>query len=218
MCKNPVVGAKSKKQRQSLLDKTKEALEKIANSKKKSTNEEIGIRVGRVLNKYKMGKFINISITDNTLSWSFNTDKIEKEELFDGCYVITTDVSVEEMNIREVVKGYKQLINVEQAFRSLKTTKLEIRPIYHKTDERINCHVFICMLAYYLMWNMKQLLKPLFDTSTNGRNREYTFGYIMERLKSIRNETIDFEGIKSNVITERDSEQSNILNLLQVSM
>ena len=218
LCKNPDVEAKTKNQRVALLSKTEEALNKIANSTQKATSEKIGIRIGKVLNRYKMGKFVELTIVDNNFTWSFNSEKIKNEALFDGCYVISTDVSAEEMTIVEVVKNYKKLIQVEQAFRSLKTTRLEIRPIYHKKDERIKCHVFICMLAFYLMWNMKKMLKSLFENGGIGKDREYTFDYIIERLKSIRNESVDFNGIKSNVITERDSNQEHILNLLNVKM
>jgi len=111
---------------------------------------------------------------------------IQEEEKLDGLYVIYTDVKEEEMDITEVVKTYRKLIGVEQAFRNLKTAQLEIRPICHKTDDRIKCHVFLCMLAYYLMWNAKQRLTPLFETDQVGQNKKYTFEHIIERLKSIR--------------------------------
>lgn len=218
LCKNPDIERKNKEQRLSLIDKTKESLDKIVNLKRVSTDEKTGIRVGKVLNRFKMGKFFNITIKDGVLTWKVDEDKLKEEELYDGFYVITTDVESEDLSIMEVVKTYKKLINVEQAFRNLKTTRLETRPIYHKTDDRIKCHVFICMLAYYLMWNMKEMLTPLFDENETGRNGEYTFNHIVERLKSIRNETIDFNGIKSNVITERDSEQSRILDLMGIKL
>ena len=218
LCKNPDIQSKNKKQREALLDKTKDALNKIVEAKRKTTDEKIGIRVGKVLNKYKMGKFFKIEINDGKLRWELDEEKVKNEELFDGCYVITTDVSNEDMDITEVVRNYKHLINVEQAFRSLKTTRLEIRPIYHKTDKRINCHVFICMLSYYLMWHMKQRLKPLLELDRSGENRKYTFEHIIERLKSIRNETVDFSGVKTTVITERDSDQSIILDFLGITI
>lgn len=113
LCKNPDVEAKTKNQRKALLAKTEEALNKIANSKQKSTSEKIGIRIGKVLNKYKMGKFVEITIVDNNFTWSFNSEKIKSEELFDGCYIVSTDVKADEMTIVEVVKNYKKLIQVE---------------------------------------------------------------------------------------------------------
>ena len=107
--------------------------------------------------------------------------------------MIYTDVKEEEMDITEVVKTYRKLIGVEQAFRNLKTAQLEIRPIYHKTDDRIKYHVFLCMLAYYLMWNAKQRLAPLFEEDQVGQNKKYTFEHIIERLKSIRRETVEIK-------------------------
>jgi len=122
------------------------------------------------------------------------------------------------MDITEVVKTYRKLIGVEQAFRNLKTAQLEIRPIYHKTDDRIKCHVFLCMLAYYLMWNAKQRLAPLFEEDQVGQNKKYTFEHVIERLKSIRKETVEIEKVATTVITECDEEQQTILNYLKVVM
>lgn len=218
LCKNPIRGEKERITRLALLDKTKQELEKIASSSMKTEDGKLGIRVGKVINKYKMGKFVKAEIKDGKLLWELNAQKIAEEERFDGLYVIFTDVTSEDMNIKEVVENYRKLIHVEQAFRNLKSTQLEIRPIYHKTEHRIKCHVFLCMLSYYLMWQMKQLLKPLTENDVDGKNREYTFEYIVERLKSIRKETIEFSGAKSEVTTECDAEQEQILNLLGVKI
>jgi len=163
-----------------------------------------------------VGKFINTHINDGKFSWTFDEEKIKEEEQFDGCYVIFTNVKAKDMAIHEVIKNYRKLIKVEQAFRNLKTVRLEIRPVYHKTDERIKCHVFLCMLSYYLMWNMKQMLNPLLEKDVDGKNKEYTFDHVMERLKSIRKEKVTFSGIESEIITERDKEQEEIAKLLGV--
>ena len=96
--------------------------------------------------------------------------------------------------------------------------RLEIRPVYHKKDDRIRSHVFICMLAYYVMWHMKQMLKPLFDANGVGAARKYTFDYIIEILKSIRKETVEICDVKSSVITTPSDEQSRILKLLDVTL
>ena len=155
-------------------------------------------------------------IVEGRFSWAFDEEKIKEEEQFDGCYVIFTNVKEEDMDIHEVVRNYRKLIKVEQAFRNLKTVRLEIRPVYHKTDERIRCHVFLCMLSYYLMWNMKQMLKSILEKDAEGKNKEYTFDHLIERLKSIRQEKVDFSGIESQLITERDPQQEEILKLLGV--
>ena len=170
----------------------------------------------KVINKYKVGKFVHSTITDGVYSWSSDEEKIREEEQFDGCYVIFTNVPKEEMEIEEVVKNYRKLIHVEQAFRNLKTVQLQIRPVYHKTDDRVDCHVFLCMLSYYLMWNMKQRLKPLMDSDVDGKNKEYTFDYIIENLKSIRKEVVEFSGVESEVITELSKEQRKITDLLDI--
>ena len=191
-------------------------MDKIVNAKRKKEDGDLGIRIGKIINKYKVGKFVKTHINDGKFSWSFDEEKIKIEEQFDGCYVIFTNVKEEDMAIHEVVKNYRKLIKVEQAFRNLKTVRLEIRPFYHKTDERIQCHVFLCMLSYYLMWNMKQMLNPLLEKDVEGKNREYTFDHVMERLKSIRKEKVGFSGIESEIITERDTEQEEIAKLLGV--
>ena len=91
-------------------------------------------------------------VIDGRLSWSFDQDKIVAEKLFDGCYIVSGEVPKEKMAASEVVTSYKKLGLVEEAFRSLKTVQLEVRPVYHKTDDRIRTHVFLCTLAYYLQW------------------------------------------------------------------
>lgn len=159
-----------------------------------------------------------MEIKNGKVTWERNENKIKEAEALDGLYVIYTDVTEEEMSISEVVQTYRKLIGVEQAFRNLKTAQLEIRPIYHKTDDKIKCHIFLCMLAYYLMWNAKQWLTPLFETDQVGQSKKYTFKHIIERLKSIRKETVEIEGISTKVITESDEEQQIILDYLNVKM
>ena len=218
LCKNPLRAEKEKRTRQALLEKTKQELEKIATSTRKTEDGKLGIRVGKVINKYKVAKFVEAEITDGKLNWNLNKKRIAEEESLDGLYVIFTDVSKEEMDIKEVVENYRKLIQVEQAFRNLKSPQLEIRPIYHKTEERIRCHVFLCMLSYYLIWQMNQRLKSLTENDEKGKNRKYTVEHIIERLKSIRKETIDFSGVKTQIITECDEEQAMILQLLGVKI
>ena len=117
-----------------------------------------------------MGKFVRWDVIDGRLSWSFDQDKIVAEKLFDGCYIVSGEVPKEKMAASEVVASYKKLGLVEEAFRSLKTVQLEVRPVYHKTDDRIRSHVFLCTLAYYLQWHLKQRLEPSRD-STAGAGR-----------------------------------------------
>jgi transposase len=193
-------------------------LEEIAEPKRKTTDGKLGIRVGKILNKYKAGKYFITEIKDSKLSFSVNENAVAEAEAYDGLYVIRTDVKPELMAIEEAVEHYKGLAKVEQAFRSLKSPQLEIRPIYHKTDDRIDSHVFICMLSYYLIWHMKQRLMSLFEEGGVGQSKKYTLTSMIERLKSIRQEKVNFQGIITFSITKLDDEQQKILDLLNVSI
>ena len=217
LCKNPVEALKECATRQALLKKTTDALDKIVNSTRK-TKYSKEVRAGRVIDKYKMAKFIIFNGTGDNLTYVLDEAKIEEEASLDGCYVIYTDVSAEDMTAYETVENYKGLMKVEQAFRNMKTVRLEIRPIFHKTDDRIKCHVFICMLAYYIMWHMNQRLQPLFKSDGKGAKRKYTFDYIIETLKNIRKNEVIFCNAKTDVITEPNEEQEKILQLLGISI
>jgi transposase len=217
LCKNPIMAKKEAKTRQILLEKTTDELNKIIASTRKTKNSK-AIRAGKVVNKYKMAKFIIFEGSDENLSYKLDEDKIEKETALDGCYIVFTDASTNDISAAEAVESYKSLMQVEQAFRNLKTAQLEIRPVYHKTDDRIKCHVFICMLAYYVMWHMRQRLKPLADIDGKGKNRKYSFDYILENLKTIRHETVSFMGEQTSIISVPNDEQSNILELLGIAV
>ena len=217
LCKNPVMGVKEANTRKTLLEKTTEELDKIMKSTRKTKNPK-GVRAGKVVNKYKMGKFIIFDGDDDNLSYKLDQAKIEEESQLDGCYIVFTDVLPEEMSAMETVKTYKSLIQVEQAFRNLKTAALEVRPVFHKTDDRIKCHVFICMLAYYVMWHMRQRLQPLCDTDGVGADRKYTFEFMMKNLESIRLELVDFMGVQTSIVSTPNEEQTQILNLLGVAV
>ena len=215
LCKNPDMARKESATRKRLLELTCAELDKIVASTRK-TKYSKPVRIGRVIDKYKMGKFVIIEGSDDSATYKLDNDKIEKESALDGCYVVFTDVSSADMSAIDAVKSYKSLIKVEQAFRNLKTAQLEIRPIYHKTDDRIKCHVFICMLAYYIMWHMKQRLRALEEIDGAGKDRKYSFSYVIESLKAIRKEDVQFLDAVTSVTTAPTDEQANLLNLLGV--
>jgi transposase len=217
LCKNPKTAAMEAATRQALLKKTTEELDRIIACKKK-TKYSKDFRAGKAVSKYKMGKFITFEGLGESLSYTLNNSKIEEEACLDGCYVVFSDVPHEDMTAAEAVESYKSLMHVEQAFRNTKTVQLEIRPIYHKTDDRIRCHVFICMLAYYVMWHMKQRLIPLFNDDGVGADRKFSFEYVIETLKCIRMETVDVCGNKSSFITTPTDEQTRLLQLLHISI
>ncbi|QQO55992.1 MAG: hypothetical protein N838_24240 [Thiohalocapsa sp. PB-PSB1] len=122
------------------------------------------------------------------------------------------------MNTLEVVNAYKRLTFVERAFRSLKTVQLEIRPVYHKTDERIRSHVFLCMLSYYLQWHMEQRLAPLFAADEEGSERRWTFRGVIDCLAQITCNRVAVNGVEFDQNSTPTPEQEEILSLLQVSM
>ena len=217
LCKNPAMAIKEADTRKTLLKKTTEELDKIIKSTRKTKNTK-GVRAGKIVNKYKMAKFIIFDGNDENLSYRLDEAKIEQETCLDGCYIVFTDTLPEDMDRLEAVKSYKSLIQVEQAFRHLKTATLEIRPVYHKTDDRIKCHVFICMLAYYLMWHMWQRLLPLREMDGIGEDRRYSFDYIMKSLEAIRMETVCFLDAQTHIISTPNEEQAHILNLLGVAV
>jgi transposase len=218
LCRNPQSGERESRTRDSLLERTRQALEKIAGAKRRASAQTLGARVGRVLEQYKMGKFVNWEINEGRLSWSFDQEKIAAEAVFDGCYVVTSDVPKEKMAAAEVVTSYKSLNLVERAFRNLKTVQLEVRPVYHKTDERIRSHVFLCTLAYYLQWHIRQRLEPLFASDGAHKERQWTMRNVIERLQAIRRETVVMAGVEFQKVTVPEADQQRILDLLQVKL
>ena len=217
LCKNPDMAIKETATRNNILRKTTEELDKIIASKRK-TKYSKEVRIGKVIGKYKMGKFILIEGKDEDVSYKLDHAKVEQEAQLDGCYIIFTDVPQKDMTAVEAVTNYKNLLHVEQAFRNMKTVRLEIRPVYHKTDDRIRCHVFICMLAYYIMWHINQRLKPFFATDGIGPDRKFTFDYVMETLKRISIQNVEVCGSKSSIISTPTNEQAKIMEYLKVKL
>jgi len=202
--------------RKDLIKKVEEALCKIP---KKLSNQKKSAAVGKIWKTYKMEKFFNWTVENEVLTFSLKVDKIAEEEALDGCYIIRTDVPEVTLSSEEVVKTYKKLAYVEKAFRIIKTTMLEIRPVHHHLDNRIKAHIFLCMLAYYIQWHMAESLDPLFKTDGKREKRRYNFSIIFERLKSLRIGkvkigTVEIEGVK----TQPDPEQLKILDLLKVAL
>jgi hypothetical protein len=169
VCRNPLLAAERKRKREDLLVATEKELEKIraATSRQRAAlrgRDRIGIRVGKVLGRFKVGKHFRYEITDNDFQYQRDEESIGAESLLDGLYVLRTNVADQKMDHEEIVRSYKRLCQIERAFRSIKTVDLQVRPINHRLAQRVRAHVFICMLAYYLEWHMRQSLAPiLFD-------------------------------------------------------
>ena len=122
--------------------------------------DKIGVRVGRVINKYKMAKHFKLEIEDNQFSFEIDEEKVSAEAALDGIYVIRTSLA-DELSAEDAVRHYKALSQVERAFRSIKTMDLEVRPIHHYQEQRVRAHLFLCMLAYYVKWHMMEAWRPL---------------------------------------------------------
>jgi len=165
-CYNPLLAEERARKRPELLAATEKELEKIAVATRRQKRplrgqQNIGVRAGKVLNHYKMGKHFQLQIEDASFSYQRKQANIEKEESLDGIYVIRTNVSAEVLSSEQAVRNYKSLSGVERAFRSLKTVDLHVRPIHHRQPDRVRAHIFLCMLAYYVEWHMRQDLAPL---------------------------------------------------------
>ena len=119
------------------------------------------MRVGKVIGKYKMAKHFELDITETAFAYHRKADAIAAEAALDGLYIVRTSVPATVLDAEHTVRAYKGLSVVERAFRSLKTVDLKVRPIYHYAGARVRAHVFLCMLAYYVEWHMRQRLKPL---------------------------------------------------------
>ena len=123
--------------------------------------DKIGVRVGRVLNKYKVGKHFKLDIRDDSFSFEIDDTKVTAEAALDGIYVIRTSLAEQRMKTDDTVRSYKLLTQVERAFRSFKSMDLKVRPIRHRRENRVRAHVFLCMLAYYVLWHMMEAWRPL---------------------------------------------------------
>ena len=164
VCRNPLMAQHRSRTRISLIRATVKELEKVkgmfARGRLKA-KEKIGLRVGKVVNKYRVAKHFDLDIAKGHLSYRLLEEKVTQEAAMDGLYVIRTSLSKERMNGEDAVRSYKRLSNVERAFRSFKGIDLKVRPIYHHLEDRVRAHIFLCMLAYYVEWHMKEAWREL---------------------------------------------------------
>jgi len=169
VCRNPLLADKRAGTRRELLEATEKDLAQVAAAVARAQRPlrgkaQIGLRVGKVLNNHKVGKHFDLVIEGERFVYQRNEARIAEEAALDGLYVIRTSVKDEALSAVDTVRAYKDLAKVERAFRSMKTVDLRVRPIFHRLDGRIKAHVFLCMLAYYVEWHLRQRLAPiLFD-------------------------------------------------------
>ena len=163
-CRNPELAKLRAHKRLSLLEATQKELEKVRASVaagRLSGKGKIGVRIGRVVNKYKVAKYFELTVEDQRFEFKILEAQVAAEAALDGIYVIRTNVPKKQLSTADAVRSYKGLCEVERAFRSLKTVDLKIRPIHHRLEDRVRAHIFLCMLAYYLEWHMREAWREL---------------------------------------------------------
>jgi hypothetical protein len=165
-CFNPLLADERRRKREALLAATEHAFQAIARDvarrrKTPLTAAEIGVKVGRVRNRFKVGKHFAFTIADGVFRWVRQEDAIRREAALDGLYVIRTSEPAAQLSAADTVRTYKTLAQVERVFRCLKGIDLRVRPIYHRIAPRVRAHFFLCLLAYYVEWHLRETLRPL---------------------------------------------------------
>jgi transposase len=181
VCFNPLLADERRRKREELLAATEKELAKVARAvgrrtRKPLTKEEVGVRVGKVIDRFKMAKHLALTIEEGRLDWRRQEESIAAEQALDGIYVIRTSEPAARLSSEDAVRGYKGLSHVERAFRTLKGLDLMIRPIHLRTEDHVRAHIFLCMLAYYVEWHLRKALAPLLfddeelDEARRGRD------------------------------------------------
>ena len=173
-CRNPALADQRTRKREDLLVCTEQLLDKIAIRVANGTlagKDRIGVAVGKVIDKYKVGKHFTLHIGETTLSYQRDQARIDAEAALDGIYVIRTSVSADKLDPAGVVTAYKNLSHIERDWRNIKVDDLDLRPIHHRLADRVKAHVLICMLAEYLTWHLRHDLAPLTYTDEQSPTR-----------------------------------------------
>ncbi|HUY55414.1 MAG TPA: IS1634 family transposase [Candidatus Nanopelagicaceae bacterium] len=164
VCKNQELARLRSAKREDLLQATEKALQKVASSVaagRLAGKDKIALRLGRVVNRYKMAKHFELVIEEQSFSFQRKQQQIAEEASVDGIYVIRSSVTAERLDAAQLVHSYKRLAQVERAFRTLKSMDMRVRPIRHRLEDRVRAHIFLCMLAYYVRWHLEQAWRPL---------------------------------------------------------
>jgi len=213
VCRNPLMAEKRARTRQSLLGATMKELDKVVgmvNRGRLKGKDKIGVRVGKVVNKYsggvvssksvttppRMAKHVSLEISEGHFSYRILEEKVGEEARLDGLYVVRTSLSKEQMSGEDAVRSYKQLSHVERAFRSMKGIDLKVRPIYHHLEGRVRAHIFVSMLAYYVEWHMKEAWRELLfsdeeQEAKKGRDPVAPAKRSAQALKKVHSRTLD---------------------------
>jgi len=169
-CRNDALAKLRAHKRESLLQATEALLALVkasVDAGRLTGQDKIGVQVGKIINRHKVAKHFELSISDAVLGWSRKQDAIDAEAALDGLYVIRTSLDAKSMDAPSCVRSYKALSNVERAFRSLKTVDLKVRPIHHRLADRVRAHILLCMLAFYVEWHMREAWRELMFADTD---------------------------------------------------
>jgi hypothetical protein len=175
-CRNRELAELRARKREALLEATSAELAKVRSMVEKKRlrgRDKIGLRVGRVVNRYKVAKHFELQIEDERFAFHIRKDQVAAEASLDGIYILRTPVPTQKMDSAQVVRSYKSLAQVERAFRSLKTVDLKIRPIHHRLADRVRAHILLCMLAYYVEWHMIEAWRPLLFADEDQAAKEH---------------------------------------------
>ncbi|OIQ79487.1 transposase DDE domain protein [mine drainage metagenome] len=215
-CFNPIRAEDQVRKREELLALTEKGLKKVADACRREKKPlqgvtEIGLKTGAALAKFRMAKFFSVRIHECGMSWQRKPELLAKDAAMDGIYVIRTSLPQEAMGAEQAVLTYKRLAKVERAFRTMKSVDLQVRPIYHRTEERVKAHLFICMLAYYVEWHLREAWAPLLYTDEEGSQRDTPVSPVQAsesgRVKKKRAHTADglplqsFSGLMKSLAT-----------------
>ena len=245
-CRNPALADQRAHKRQQLLTATDIELAKIAtrvaNGKLRGA-DDIGVAVGKIVNKYKMAKHFTLDITDNTFDYRRDQEHIDAEAALDGIYVLRTSLPTESLDTPGVITAYKNLAYVERDFRIIKVDDLDLRPVFHYLAERVRSHVFLCMLAAYITWHLRETLAPLTYTdehiphradpvspaqrSPSAKTKDAdkktpdglptrSFRDLLEHLSKLNREIVNFTGQHIEKITNPTPTQRRVFELIGV--
>ncbi len=215
--KNPLVAQERKRKREDLLRATEARLQKVKQRVERGSlkkPEAIALAVGKVINQWKMEKHFHLDIREAHFHYQRDEGSIQKEAILDGVYVTRTSLKKEQMDDASVVRKYKDLKHVEQAFRWMKKMRLELRPVFHRLEDRVRAHAFLCMLAYYIQWHMARDLEGLQE---NYPHEYGSLRLVLEKLQTIQMNTVMVRDQTFQQVTEPDSWQQLLLDALNVT-
>jgi hypothetical protein len=198
-----------------LVERTLEKIKARVGAGRLAGQDDIGVRVGKVVNQYKVAKHFALAIGDNSFTFARAHNSIAAEAALDGIYIIRTSVSAAQMNSAEYVRNYKSLANVERAFRSLKTVDLKVRPIHHRTADQVRAHIFLCMLTYYVEWHIREVWRELMFADTDSQAKA-----VLAELATIVRNTCRAPHTRPDaptfeVLTTPNAKQQHALELIQ---